>query len=65
MEFMQFVYVQESLREKMLSLGYKEIMKCNKGNIPFYIFHNNCDKYSTFSIEDKRKMMFTNTLNFI
>lgn len=62
---MQFIYVDESLREKMISLGYREIMKCNKANKPLYIFHNNCDKYNTFSIEDKRKMMFTNKLNFI
>ena len=62
---MQFIYAHYSLREKMISLGYKEIMKSVKGDTTFYVFHNNCDKYSTFSSDEKRKMLFTNKLNFI
>ena len=62
---MQFIYVEEELREKMISLGYKEVMSCNTNKRKYYIYYNNIDKYSSFSSLEKRKMLFTNKLIFV
>ena len=47
----------EKLAEKLRSFGYKELKTQGK----FFVFVNNSAKY-TFSAEDKKKVVFTNSL---
>ena len=61
-----YIYTEANLREKMLASGYKEILKCQIKGKEYYVFQNQSnDKFKTFSLEDKKRMFFTNKLYFV
>ena len=61
-----YIYTEVDLRDKMLASGYREILKCQIKGKEYYVFQNqSSDKFKTFSLEDKKRMFFSNKLYFV
>lgn len=61
-----YIYVETDLEEKMLSYGYRKLLKCQLKGKEYYVFQNKSNNdFKTFSLEDSKRMFFTNKLYFV